>query len=129
VGEENWDAVARSMPRRSVGQCRERLAHYLSPNVFDGQWSKAEDKLLEAKVRELGRKWKLFEPFFLGRTDVNIKNRCTAQARKLQRRPIDESQIGHETATTAFSAMGDSDDTFSQADWFGDFRTRESCVG
>jgi hypothetical protein len=47
VGEGNWEAVGRSMPRRSVRQCREPWAHYLSPNVFDGQWSKAEDKLRE----------------------------------------------------------------------------------
>jgi hypothetical protein len=127
LGESNWEAVARCMPKRSVRQCRERWAHYLSPGVFDGQWSKAEDTLLKAKVLEVGRKWKLFELYFPGRTDVNIKNRYAVlsrkMARKLRRRPMDQSQTGHEAPTMTAFDVGDPDDAFSPADvcWFDDF--------
>ena len=74
-GEDNWNKIARRMPKRDVRQCRERWLNYLSPLVINGAWSKEEEELLVRKVNEYGRKWKFITQFFPGRTDINIKNR------------------------------------------------------
>jgi hypothetical protein len=41
--------------------------------------------MLEAKVREYGHKWKLFEHFIPGRVDKMIKNRFNLLLRRRQR--------------------------------------------
>jgi hypothetical protein len=74
-GEDNWRLISEKMVRREPRQCRERWINYLSPTVANGPWSAEEEDRLCAKVRELGHRWKAMEPFFPGRTDINIKNR------------------------------------------------------
>ena len=74
-GENNWFHIASKMPKRDTRQCRERWFNYLSPKVINGVWTQPEDDLLAEKVAIFGRKWKSIEPFFPGRTDINIKNR------------------------------------------------------
>ena len=74
-GENNWFHIASKMPKRDTRQCRERWFNYLSPKVINGVWTGPEDELLAEKVAIFGRKWKSIEPFFPGRTDINIKNR------------------------------------------------------
>ena len=74
-GENNWFHIASKMPKRDTRQCRERWFNYLSPKVINGTWTEEEDKFLAEKVSQFGRKWKAIEPFFPGRTDINIKNR------------------------------------------------------
>jgi hypothetical protein len=62
------------MPKRNRRQCRERWFSYLSPVVSNGPWTEKEEELLRAKVSEAGRKWRIIQVFFPGRTDINIKN-------------------------------------------------------
>jgi hypothetical protein len=45
-------------------------------------WAPHEDRLLEEKVGELGRRWKVLEAYFPGRTDINLKNRYNLLTRK-----------------------------------------------
>jgi hypothetical protein len=73
-GENNWRRIASKMPKRDRRQCRERWFNYLTPMVSNGPWTPEEDELLRAKVDQFGRKWKAIQPFFPGRTDINIKN-------------------------------------------------------
>jgi hypothetical protein len=62
------------MPHRDRRQCRERWTNYLSPAVANGPWTHEEEDLLKAKVAALGHSWRAIQPFFPGRTDINIKN-------------------------------------------------------
>jgi hypothetical protein len=73
-GERDWPAIARQMPNRSVRQCRERWTNYLTPSVINGPWSPQEDALLLARFKEFGSRWRKMTQFFVGRTDINIKN-------------------------------------------------------
>jgi hypothetical protein len=73
-GENNWRRIASKIPKRDRRQCRERWFNYLTPLVINGPWTTEEENLLRTKVTECGRKWKAMQPFFVGRTDINIKN-------------------------------------------------------
>ena len=81
-GDNNWLTIAQFMPGRDSRQCKERWNHYLSPNVRMEPWRPDEDDLLEMKVQEMGRKWKVMEVYFPGRTDINIKNRFNLLERR-----------------------------------------------
>ena len=96
-GENNWFHIASKMPKRDTRQCRERWFNYLSPRVINGVWTKEEEELLAEKVAIYGRKWKTMEPFFPGRTDINIKNRWNflqkRKAREEMKTVFDEKQM------------------------------------
>jgi hypothetical protein len=81
-GEQNWHLISAELGNRRARPCKERWAHYLSPSVMHSAWAPHEDKLLEEKVNELGRRWKVLEAYFPGRTDVNLKNRYNLLTRK-----------------------------------------------
>jgi hypothetical protein len=81
-GENDWHAIALRMPGRDSRQCKERWFHYLSPEIVQEKWTAQDDALLEAKVLEHGHKWKMFETFFPGRVDTNIKNRYNVLVRR-----------------------------------------------
>lgn len=78
----NFNAIAKELPGRSVRQCRERWKHYLSPSVRNTPWTEDEDNLLRMKYYELGPKWVEISSYFQNRTDVNIKNRWIVLMRK-----------------------------------------------
>jgi hypothetical protein len=84
-GTNDWVTIASHMVDRDSRQCKERWFHYLSPDVVQDAWTPAEDALLESKVVELGRKWKLLELEFPGRTDISIKNHFNVLARRRMR--------------------------------------------
>jgi hypothetical protein len=84
-GVGDWPAIAAQMPNRDSRQCKERWFHYLAPCLVQNPWTRADDVLLEGKVAEHGHRWKLFELFFPGRTDVNIKNRYNVLVRRRKR--------------------------------------------
>lgn len=90
-GEDDWQTVSHFMPGRDSRQCKERWSHYLSPNLRTESWTPEEDDLLNHKVQEMGRKWKVFEIFFPGRTDISIKNRYNLLERK-RRRDLKKAQ-------------------------------------
>jgi hypothetical protein len=73
-GDSNWRRIAAKMGKRDRRQCRERWFNYLTPSISNGPWTTEEEELLRVKVSEIGRRWKLIQPFFPGRTDINIKN-------------------------------------------------------
>jgi hypothetical protein len=84
-GPGDWSRIALMMPHRDSRQCKERWSHYLSPNLVNRPWTKTEDALLEAEVREHGHKWKAFEALFPGRAETNIKNRFNVLFRRRQK--------------------------------------------
>jgi hypothetical protein len=93
-GEDNWQVIAAKMTRRSRRQCRERWVNYLSPAVCNRPWTPEEEDLLSVKVKEIGRKWKAMEPFFPGRTDVNIKNHWKQMEKWARTKPPPSAPAG-----------------------------------
>lgn len=81
----NWKNISKEMGTRSVRQCKERYMHYLSPTITRNEWKSEEDALLLSLITEHGRKWKLFESFLKGRTEINIHNRFNVLSRRLNK--------------------------------------------
>jgi hypothetical protein len=81
-GIGDWVKIAERMQDRDSRQCKERWFHYLAPHLTQQPWTRAEDILLEAKAAQDGHRWKHFEVFFPGRTDVGIKNRYNLLIRR-----------------------------------------------
>jgi hypothetical protein len=84
-GQGNWQSIASYMNGRTSRQCKERWIHYLDPTIIVKPWTKREDRLLEQKVGELGKKWKQLEMIFPGRTEISLKNRYNVLLRKTAR--------------------------------------------
>ena len=84
-GHGHWTKVAAHLPGRMGRQCRERWFNHLAPEVKKGDWSKEEDQLIVAAVREHGTKWSLIQKQLPGRSDNSIKNRYYSAIRKAQR--------------------------------------------
>jgi hypothetical protein len=74
-GTDNWQEIAKNMPKRNMRQCRDRWVNYLSSEINTSPWTAEEDQLLLSKVQELGAAWKYIATFFKVRTDINVKNR------------------------------------------------------
>jgi hypothetical protein len=72
-GSKKWTKLF--LPFKTAKQIRERWKHVLNPEVSKAPWTPEEDIILLEKVREIGKKWKTFQQFFPGRTDVIFKNR------------------------------------------------------
>lgn len=74
-GARRWDDIAREMPGRTGRQCRDRFKNYLQPELVNGVWTEAEDRLLRQKVEEHGLHWSTIAKEFPGRSQSNLKNR------------------------------------------------------
>ena len=74
-GTKNWFTISLFMKDRSAKQCRDRYINYLTPGVFQGQWTKEEDKLLIKLYNEFGPKWSLIKSKMPNRSSNAIKNR------------------------------------------------------
>jgi hypothetical protein len=55
--------------------------NYLAPHLRTDPWTEPEDKLLVAKVNELGFAWSAISQFFQGRSDNDVKNRWYSHIR------------------------------------------------
>lgn len=89
-GKNNWPLISNCMKQynfdRNVRQCKDRYFHYLNPTISNYiNWTAEEDDLLLKFVQKFGKKWKLSENLFLGRTEVSIRNRYQVIMRKIVR--------------------------------------------
>jgi hypothetical protein len=75
LGDRDWKQITDRMPSRTARQCRERYRNYLSPSLSTLPWTESEDELLQMKIRQIGQKWAQMAHFFVGRSDVSLKNR------------------------------------------------------
>ncbi|KAH9891011.1 hypothetical protein C8Q73DRAFT_763833 [Cubamyces lactineus] len=66
---DNWKAVALSVPGRTNKACRKRWLHSLSPNVKKTAWTPEEDYLLISLYSIHGQKWSVIARHIPGRTD------------------------------------------------------------
>ena len=81
----------------------------LSPDVKKGEWSKEEDALIVAAVREHGTKWSTIQKSLQGRSDNAIKNRYYSAIRKVQR-------LGRRGPSLPSVSVGGDDGDITQAD-------------
>jgi hypothetical protein len=81
-GPRKWRLVAERLTGRTARQCRERWVNYLSPDITKAPWAANEENLLKDKVAEFGPLWSRIARFFVGRTDVCLKNRYLKLLRK-----------------------------------------------
>jgi myb proto-oncogene protein len=74
-GAANWPLIASFVTGRTARQCRDRWNRYLNPILNRSPWTPEEDDLLSQERQRLGAKWTQIATFFLGRTDMQCKNR------------------------------------------------------
>lgn len=87
VGEKNWGIISMFMKQmnydRNGRQCRDRYFHYLDPKISPkSKWTAEEDELLLKTVESNGKKWKMMEKIFPGRSEVSLRNRYHLVLRK-----------------------------------------------
>jgi hypothetical protein len=85
-GAKLWRVIAAGLPGRTARQFRERWVNYLSPNVRDAEGTIDEENLLRAKVAEYGQLWSRLVRFFVGRTNVVLKNHYRKRMRRDHKR-------------------------------------------
>ena len=83
---DDWKKISKEMKDRNIRQCKERYLHYLSPNIKRSEWSSKEDFSLIKLIDEHGKKWKIFEKHFPGRTEIDIRNRFNVLARNISKK-------------------------------------------
>ena len=81
----DWKKISNEMNNRTVRQCKDRYHHYLSPDICREKWTHDEDNLLLSTVEAQGKKWKLFENIFTGRTEIDIRNRYNILMRRINK--------------------------------------------
>ena len=74
-GQASWDKVAAELSGRTPRQCRDRWNKYLSPDLRNSMWTDEEDARLLDLIEKVGPKWSRLKSYFMGRSDINIKNR------------------------------------------------------
>lgn len=88
-GENNWAKISKCMKQmnydRNIRQCKERYNHYLNPKINNSEWTTDEDELLIKKVEQIGKRWKILEDYFQGRTEVSLRNRFNMLIRKREK--------------------------------------------
>jgi hypothetical protein len=100
-GYANWHRIAMLIPGRSARQCRERWTNYLSPDLFNGEWTPNDDRMLRAKYDEMGPKWVVIARFFPGRSKNSVRNRML----QLRRR----EEAGKRSTSARTTDQGDQD--------------------
>lgn len=72
---QNWQAVARLVPGRSVRQCRERYLLTLRPTVNTEPFTKEEDKELMELYSQFGKRWEAIARRLVKRHWTQVRNR------------------------------------------------------
>jgi hypothetical protein len=112
----NWKNIATEMPGFTARQCRERWTHHLSPDIVKTQFTEEEAALLIEKVEQFGRKWKVLQSFFIGRTGNQLKNlynQCVRKGKSQPHRSVqDSTSIWHSAPQSCNKS--DSDISFEE---------------
>jgi Myb-like DNA-binding protein BAS1 len=78
-GAKDWFFIASQIPGRTDLQCRQHWHRVLAPNISKGRtsWTRDQDDLLRAKVKELGPHWEqvdtlLVSLIVLSHSDIRV---------------------------------------------------------
>jgi hypothetical protein len=83
LGVSGWTALAKHIPNRTGKQVRERWLNHLSPLVFKGPWSPAEDGIIIEARKQYGNSWSKICKLLIGRSENMCKNRFHSKLSKL----------------------------------------------
>jgi hypothetical protein len=77
---DNWLEIAALVPGRTNGQCRQRWARILNPDIKNGEWSLEEDVKLIEGVKQFGdNNWVQIGALVPGRTNTQCSERWRRQ--------------------------------------------------
>uniref|UniRef100_A0ACD5ZI64 Uncharacterized protein n=1 Tax=Avena sativa TaxID=4498 RepID=A0ACD5ZI64_AVESA len=80
-----WATIARSLPRRTGKQCRERWINHMDPGIQQNKmWTEAEDRELIAAHKSCGNRWSVIARKLSGRSENSVKNHWNATRRSLK---------------------------------------------
>lgn len=87
-GFQNLDRVRDLLPNRTIRQLRERYKNYLDPKIALTPFTPEEDQKLVELFKSLNGSWSKIQIYFPARTDVHLRNRYRALARRESRNAI-----------------------------------------
>ncbi|MDR3549282.1 MAG: Myb-like DNA-binding domain-containing protein [Candidatus Pacebacteria bacterium] len=79
-GKTKWGLVADELRRRmpqsakSGKQCRERYRNYLDPQIGKKEWTKSDKTVFLLLHKQYGNRWGQIAKYFVGRSDISLKN-------------------------------------------------------
>ena len=110
-GPRQWNRIESFLPFRTARQCRDRYNNYLRPGLTIENWTDEEEKLLQQKVKEFGKKWTIIAKFFHGRSTNCLKNHWNY--RKVKRDDYsDTNTITNNTLSTKASENASHRETY-----------------
>ena len=74
-GPSRWSQCSNKISGRTGKQCRERWFNTVNPNINKEVWTISEDYLIFSLYEKIQGKWAVMVPFFVGRSENNLKNR------------------------------------------------------
>ena len=74
--------AGRAVANGGQKRCRERWINHLDSRIKKTSWSDAEDSQLTELFAKYGSPWNLLAKHFIGRSEIQIKNRCNTKMRK-----------------------------------------------
>lgn len=72
---EDWNAIAKEMPWRTIRQCRDRYNKYLKPDINRNPFTEEEDAMLKNLIKKHGKQWARIGKILGNRTDIIVKKR------------------------------------------------------
>jgi hypothetical protein len=104
-GPLDWTSIAKSLPRRTGKQCRERWLNQLCPALSKDPWTPQEDAVLNQRHRILGNSWAAIAVALPGRSPNAVKNRWTWMTKRTM--PASGPSRAPERFTSPVSPLGD----------------------
>ncbi len=103
-GKLKWSLVAEELKKRLPStsktgkQCRERYRNYLDPSISKKEWTKSDKIVFLLLHKEYGNHWGQIAKYYVGRSDISLKNLFYSYVRRVLRSLKDET-LPHSVAS------------------------------